>query len=86
MLAVGERRELLQGALRELEVVLGASTCKCLGSPCMNAILSRSSPYKFPQASPRSHKRAAKASGTSWAPREARFTSDTAWFRVMALP
>jgi len=49
----------------------------------MNAILSRSSPYTFPQASPRSHKRAAKASGSSSAPREARFMSDAALFRGM---
>jgi len=52
-----------------------ASTWKCLGRPWMNALLSRSSPSTLPQAAPRSQKRVSKASGTSWAPREARFTS-----------
>jgi len=59
------------------------SSWKFLGSPYMNSILGWSSPYTFPQASPMSRRRAAKASGTSRAPREARFTSDAACFRVM---
>ena len=49
----------------------------------MNAILSRSFLYMLLEASSRSHKRAANASGTLWAPRQARFTSETACFEVM---